>query len=50
VERLRSIRECERQIDWWSRTLPSLRLRQQRQLHKKQRTPYSLANEQKEGT
>jgi len=25
VERLRSIRECEREIDWWSRTLPSLR-------------------------
>ncbi|KAK4808483.1 hypothetical protein QYF61_005800, partial [Mycteria americana] len=29
VERLRSIRECEREIDWWSHTLPSLRLRQQ---------------------
>ena len=29
VERLRSIRECEREIDWWSRTLPSLRQRQQ---------------------
>ncbi|KFQ57597.1 hypothetical protein N334_03560, partial [Pelecanus crispus] len=24
VGRLRSIRECEREIDWWSRTLPSL--------------------------
>ncbi|KFQ60646.1 hypothetical protein N334_01172, partial [Pelecanus crispus] len=24
VERLRSIRECEREIDWWSRTRPSL--------------------------
>jgi len=29
VERLRSIRECEREIDWWSRSLPSLRPRHQ---------------------
>jgi len=29
VERLRNIRECEREIDWWSRTLPSVRPRQQ---------------------
>jgi len=29
VERLRSIQECEREIDWWSRSLPSLRQRQQ---------------------
>jgi len=29
VERLRSVRECEREIDWWSSTLPSLRQRQQ---------------------
>jgi len=29
VERLRSIRECEREMGWWSRTLPSLRQRQQ---------------------
>jgi len=29
VERLRSIRESESEIDWWSRTLPSLRPRQQ---------------------
>jgi len=29
VERLRSIWECEREINWWSRTLPSLRPRQQ---------------------
>jgi len=29
VERLRSIRECDSEIDWWSRTLPSLRPRQQ---------------------
>ena len=29
VERLRSIRECEREIDWWAHTLPSLRQRQQ---------------------
>jgi len=29
VERLRNIRECEREIDWWSCTLPSLRPRQQ---------------------
>jgi len=29
VERLRSIRDCEREIDWWSCTLPSLRPRQQ---------------------
>jgi len=29
VQRLRSIRECEREIDWWSRILPSLRQRQQ---------------------
>ena len=25
VERLRSIRECEREIDWWSHALPSPR-------------------------
>jgi len=29
VERLSSIRECNREIDWWGRTLPSLRPRQQ---------------------
>jgi len=29
VERLRSIRECEMEIDWCSHTLPSLRPRQQ---------------------
>jgi len=29
VERLRSIRECEREIDWWGSTLPSLRQKQQ---------------------
>jgi len=29
VERWRNIWECEREIDWWSRTLPSLRPRQQ---------------------
>jgi len=29
VERLRSIRECEREMDWWSHSLPSLRPRQQ---------------------
>jgi len=27
VERLRSIMGCEREIDWWSHTLPSLRPR-----------------------
>ena len=29
AERLRSVRECERERDWWARTLPSLRRRQQ---------------------
>jgi len=29
VERLRNVRESEREIDWWSCTLPSLRPRQQ---------------------
>jgi len=29
VERLRSIRDCEREIDWWSPSLPSLSPRQQ---------------------
>jgi len=29
VERLRSIWECESEIDWWSCTLSSLRPRQQ---------------------
>ncbi|GAB0178621.1 hypothetical protein GRJ2_000327400 [Grus japonensis] len=28
VERLRSIREAEREIDWWSQTLPSLKQKQ----------------------
>jgi len=29
VERLRNIRECGREINWWNRTLPSLKPRQQ---------------------
>ena len=44
VESLRSIQECEREIDWWSRRGRGSR----RQLHEKQRTPYPLATEQKE--
>jgi len=39
VERLRSIRECEREIDWWSRTLPSLRQRQQEAAPQKAENP-----------
>jgi len=39
VERLRSIRACEREIDWWSRTLPSLRPRQQEAAPQKEEDP-----------
>ena len=39
VERLRSIRECEREIDWWTRTLPSLRQRQQREAPQEAEVP-----------
>jgi len=39
VERLRSIRECEREIDWWSRSLPSLRPRQQEAAPQKAENP-----------
>jgi len=39
VERLRSIQECEREIDWWSCTLPSLRPRQQEAAPQKAENP-----------
>jgi len=39
VERLRSIWECEREIDWWSSTLPSLRQRQQEAAPRKAEKP-----------
>jgi len=39
VERLRSIRECEREIDWWSCTLPSLRQKQQEAAPRKAENP-----------
>jgi len=39
VERLRSIRECEREIDWWSCTLQSLRPRQQEEAPREVKAP-----------
>jgi len=39
VERLRSIREREREIDWWNRSLPSLRQRQQEAAPRKAGNP-----------
>jgi len=39
AERLRSIQECEREIDWWSSTLPSLRQRQQEATPQKAENP-----------
>jgi len=39
VERLWSIQECESEIDWWSRTLPSLRPRQQEAAPRKTENP-----------
>ena len=30
VERLRTIRECEQELDWWSNALPCLRERHDR--------------------
>ena len=49
AERLRSIRECEREIDWWSRTVPSLGLRLHKKLHRKQRIPCHPATKHQEG-
>jgi len=39
VERLSSIRECDREIDWWSHTLPYLRQRQQEAAPRKAENP-----------
>jgi len=39
VERLRSIRECEREIDWWGSTLPSLRPKEQEAAPRKPENP-----------
>jgi len=39
VERLRIIQECEREIDWWGNTLPSLRPRQQEAAPREAKNP-----------
>jgi len=48
VERLRSLRECEREIYWWSHTLPSLRPRQQMETSQETEDPL-LSCHQAEG-
>ena len=45
LERLRSIRECEREIDWWTHTLPSLRQRQQMEAPQEAEVPLPSCNE-----
>ena len=50
VERLRSIREREREIDWWSPPCPPGGQDSRRRLHAQQRTPYPVASKQSEGT
>jgi len=49
VERLRSIRECEREIDWWGNTMPSLRQRQQEEAPQKAENPLPSCHRAKEG-
>jgi len=49
VERLRSIRECESEIDWWGSTLPSLRQRQQEAAPRKAENPLPLPPCRKRG-
>ena len=44
VERLRSIKECEREIDWWCQTLSAQDLGSQLRLHMEHITPCCLAN------
>ena len=39
AERLRSIKECEREIGWWTHTLPSLRRRQQMEAPREAEVP-----------
>jgi len=39
LERLRSIQECEREIDWWSCSLPSLTPMQQKVAPRKAEDP-----------
>ncbi|KFW72624.1 hypothetical protein AS28_04863, partial [Pygoscelis adeliae] len=49
VERLRSIWECEREIDWWSRTLPSLRQRQQMEAPREAEDPLTSCHQVERG-
>ena len=49
VERLRNIRECEREIDWWSSTLPSLRPRQQEAAPQEAEDPLSSCHQADRG-
>ena len=44
VKRLRSIRECEREIDWWCQALSPQNLGSQLRLHVERVTPCHLAN------
>ena len=50
VERLRSIRECEREIDWWSNTLAPLKQQEQMEAPKEGGDPSPSATMQKERT
>jgi len=49
VERLRSIRECESKIDWWSCSLPSLRPRQQEAAPRKAENPLPSCHQAERG-
>lgn len=44
VERLSSIRECERETDWWCQSPWALRFGSQLRLHVKHISPYRLTN------
>ena len=51
VERLRSIRECERELDWWSSTLAPLKQQGQMEAPNKAGNPSSSCHQaEKEGT
>jgi len=50
VERLRSIQECESEIDRWSRTLPSLMPRQQEAAPRKAENPLPSCHRAERGT
>ena len=49
VERLRSIRECERELDWWSNTLAPLKQQQQMEAPREEGNPSTSCYQAKGG-